>query len=254
MDPYLEAPELWPDVRHRLISEIQSTLNPLLRPRYVARVELRVYNSDDDDPGRTVVVPDVRVEKTKRKTGKRAKSAPTLTITEPLTISLLDDEIKEARLEIRHLESGSLVTIVEILSPANKIRGSRGRQSLMDKRSETLNSEVHWVEIDLLRAGAPSVSRPSFVIGDYRVIVSRGDQRPQASFWRVSVRQPLPVIGIPLRGKDPDVLLDLGAVLKAAYDTAAYDLSVDYRREPDPPLRKEDRTWADQLLCEEGLR
>ena len=45
MDPYLESPTIWPDVHHRLISEIQSTLNPRLRPQYVARVELRVYFS-----------------------------------------------------------------------------------------------------------------------------------------------------------------------------------------------------------------
>jgi hypothetical protein len=52
MDPYLENPQLWPDVHHGLISDIQAELNRGLRPRYVARVELRVYISDDDDPGR----------------------------------------------------------------------------------------------------------------------------------------------------------------------------------------------------------
>lgn len=40
MDPYLESPVIWPDVHHGLISEIQAALNPRLRPRYVARVEL----------------------------------------------------------------------------------------------------------------------------------------------------------------------------------------------------------------------
>ena len=62
MDPYLESPVIWPDVHHELISEIRAALNPNLRPSYVARVELRVYISDDDDPGREVLVPDVRVE------------------------------------------------------------------------------------------------------------------------------------------------------------------------------------------------
>ena len=50
MDPYLESPTIWPDVHHELISEIRAALNPSLRPRYVARVELRLYISDDDDP------------------------------------------------------------------------------------------------------------------------------------------------------------------------------------------------------------
>src|ERR1043165_4223228 len=96
MDPYLETPHLWPDVHHKLISEIQTTLNPSLRPRYVARMELRVYISDEDDPGREAIVPEVRVEKRKGKGTKTAKPAPAIAITEPLIIPLMiDDEIEE---------------------------------------------------------------------------------------------------------------------------------------------------------------
>ena len=67
----------------------------------------------------------------------------------------MDEEIEEACLRIIHVESESLVTVIEILSPTNKIRGSRGRASFMAKRHTILNSEVHRVEIDLLRAGVP---------------------------------------------------------------------------------------------------
>src|SRR5436305_2280561 len=99
-----------------------------------------------------------------------------------------------------------------------------------------MNTEVHWVGIDLLRAGLPSVTDPPLRPSDYRILVSRGDQRTRTRFWPVSVRQPLPVIGIPLRGKDPEAPLDLGAVFRDAYDRGAYDVSVDYRKEPQPPL------------------
>jgi hypothetical protein len=250
MDPYLESPAIWPDVHHGLISQIQSALNPELRPRYVARVELRVYISDDDDPGREALVPDVRVEKlAKRKGTKKPKEEPTVAIAEPLTLpSLLDDEIKEAYLKITHLESETLVTIIEVLSPTNKIRGSRGRTSFMDKRREVLNSDVHWVEIDLLRAGLPSVIHPPLVPSDYRVLVYRGGRRTRGKYWPINVRQALPVIGIPLRGDDPDVPLDLGAVFRTVYDRAAYDLSLDYRQEPQPPLTGEDAKWAREVV------
>jgi hypothetical protein len=251
MDPYLETPDLWPDMHHRPISEIQGTLNPLLRPHYVARVEPRVYISDEDDPGREVIIPDLRVEQG----AKQPKRPAGVAVAEPILIPLLlDDEIEEARLEIRHRESNALVTIVEVLSPTNKIRGSRGRASFMEKRREALASEVHWVEIDLLRGGDPSVTRPPLRPCDYRVLGSRAGDRLRAKYWPVSVRQALPTIGIPLRGRDPDVPLDLNAVLRAAYDHGAYDLSVDYHKEPDPPLSAEDAAWADALLRERGLR
>jgi hypothetical protein len=68
------------------------------------------------------------------------------------------------------------------------------------------------------------------------------------------VRQPLPVIGIPLRAPDADVPLDLGTVLRAAYDRGAYDLSIDYRQDPDPPLSSGDAAWTERLLREKKLR
>jgi hypothetical protein len=195
MDPYLEAPDLWPDVHHRVISEIQASLSPALRPAYFARLELRVYISDQDDPGREVIIPDVRIEETNKNGGKRTRKSngASLAIAEPIVIPhLIDDEIKEARLEIRRRDSGALVTIIEVMSPANKVRGARGRVSFMEKREETLASQVNWVEIDLLRAGMPSVTRPPLQPCDYRVLVYRAGQR--GKYWPIDLRQPLPPI------------------------------------------------------------
>jgi len=255
MDPYLETPDLWPDVHHGLIGQIQAALNPRIQPTYVARVELRVYISDQDDPGRRALVPDLRVEtSTRPRRGKRAEVAP-LAVAEPIIIPmLLDSTIEEAYLTIKDRKSGSLVTIIEILSPTNKIRGSEGRKSFMNKKNEVLASDVHWVEIDLLRAGDPSVINPPLQPSDYRILISRGGDRYRARYWPVRIRQTLPVVGIPLRGDDPDVPLDLGAALNAAYDIAAYAASIDYSKPPDPPLRPDDTRWAAKLLRDRGLR
>jgi hypothetical protein len=255
MDPYLEAPWIWPDVHHGLISESQAALNPHLRPRYVARVGLRVYISDDDDPGREALVPDLRVERSPGRKGAKKKPEPALAVAEPLIVpTLMDEEIEEAFLKIIHVESEALVTLIEVLSPTNKIRGSRGRKSFMEKRREIMNTEVHWVEIDLLRAGVPSVTDPPLRPSDYRILVSRADRRTRTRYWPVSVRQALPVISIPLRGKEPEVPLDLGAVFRTVYDRAAYDVSVDYRKTTQPPLAGGDAKWARELLRERGVR
>src|SRR5581483_8226803 len=251
---YLESPAIWPDVHTNLITEIQANLNPNLRPHYVARVELRVYISDDDDPGREALVPDVRVETRPRQKGaKKPKAEPALVLTEPLIVpTLMDEEIEEAFLKIIHVESQAVVTVIEVLSPTNKIRGSRGRASFMAKRHEIMNSEVHWVEIDLLRGGVPSVTDPPLRPSHYRILISRADQRTRTRFWPISVRHPLPVIGIPLRDKEPEVSLDLGAVFRAVYDRAAYDASVDYRKDPKPPLEGADAKWAREQLRRRG--
>ena len=257
MNPYLETSRLWPDLHHGLISQIQGTLNLVLRPRYVARVEMRVYVSDEDDPGgqQTLRVPDVRIEKTAKRKGVKLLRPEPIAITEPLSIPfLIDDEIEETFLSIRHRESKAVVAVLEVLNPSNKIRGSAGRKSFLEKRREIIGSEVHWIEIDLLREGAPSLARLARTACDYRIVVSRSEDWRRARFWPVSVRQALPVIGIPLRGKDADVPLDLGAVLRAGYDNAGYDLSIDYRRDPVPPLDRADAVWAAKLLREHGLR
>jgi hypothetical protein len=47
MDPWLEEPALWPDVHARLIAELGRVLGPILRPRYVVRIEERTYVDAD---------------------------------------------------------------------------------------------------------------------------------------------------------------------------------------------------------------
>lgn len=43
MDPYLEHPDLWPEVHHGLISTVALALAPQVRPKYRVAIEKRVY-------------------------------------------------------------------------------------------------------------------------------------------------------------------------------------------------------------------
>jgi hypothetical protein len=252
MDPYLESPSIWPDVHHELISQIRASLNQRLSDDYVARVELRVYAVGEEEPSIDLMIPDVRIEHKKAEEKSDRSNGKQTALAEPEVIPhLLDNEVKEAFLEIRNAESGVLVTIIELLSPSNKASGSNGRKSLIDKRRTTVESGVHWVEIDLLRAGSPTVG--SLRRSDYRIIMYRVNQS-HGRCWRFNVRDPLPAFGIPLRAGDKDVSLDLDAVFRAAYETARYGRTIDYRREPIPPLRTGDKKWADKLLRERKLR
>lgn len=54
---------------------------------------------------------------------------------------------------------------------------------------------------------------------------------------------------MPLREADGEVALDLGAALRAIYEEAAYELSIDYGEAPPPPkLSDEDMVWMKQLV------
>jgi hypothetical protein len=258
MDPYLEDPGLWPDVHHELISAARELLNAAVRPKYVVRIEQRVYVSDEDDPGREVIVPDIKITRRAGKRPGRAGSPAELSqidVAEPLElITLLQDEIREPRLQIVDRRDRKLVTVVEIVSPTNKVAGSRGRADYLEKRQETMNSPVHWVEIDLLRTGVPVIPRSMVPLGDYFVHVSRAERRPRGQVWPIVLPQRLPAFKVPLKGKDENAILNLQRVLDTAYDRAGYDLDIDYRKGPVARLPKKYAAWARRLLRGKGLR
>ena len=260
MDPYLEYPGLWPDVHHTLISGTRDLLATQLRPKYVVRVEERTYITDESDAAFTprIRVPDVEVAARpgwERATLSTGGEASQVEVAEPvIATTWFEEEIHEAFLNIIDRESRDVVTVIEVLSPTNKIPGSPGRTSFEQKRREVMNSPSHWVEIDLLR-GTRMVPIPR-KIGEheYLVHVSRKGLRPRGELFPIRLNQRLPIIPIPLKPGDPDARLDLQSVLDAAYDRAGYDLEIDYQDQPRPPLEGELAAWADQLLRSKGLR
>ena len=65
MDPYLEG-YLWPDVHHRLATQISDQLTPQLRPRYVAHIEIQVVVDDEPEGEVGIMYPDVEVVRARR--------------------------------------------------------------------------------------------------------------------------------------------------------------------------------------------
>jgi hypothetical protein len=257
MDPYLENPRRWPGVHHRIISAASDLLTEQLQPKYYVGIEERVYISGAGDPARPMHVPDLHIAA--RSNGSGPAHEPWESgadVAEPVAVAmLLEDEIHEPRLEIVDSENRVVVDVIEVLSPANKVAGARGRVSFEEKRQEVWSSTSHWVEIDLLRAGICFAPSERFARCEYRVYVSDASKRPAGGLlWPIRLRQRLPVVRIPLKPEDPPVPLDLQAVLNTVYDRGAYHLAIDYRSEPVPPLSPEWSAWADHHLREKGLR
>ena len=69
----------------------------------------------------------------------------------------MQDEVSENFLEIHEVKTGKLITVVELLSPVNKLH-KQGREEYERKRGFVFRSWTSLVEIDLLRAGEPMPS------------------------------------------------------------------------------------------------
>lgn len=243
MDPYLEHPSLWPNVHQRLITYASDALQAQLAPRYYVSIGERVYL---ETPERSVY-PDLWVVE---RGGPRAATSSALEADRPVVVVVEPVERREVFIEIQDPGAGHrVVTVIEVLSPSNKQPGE-GRDLYLRKQAEVLASDVHLVEIDLLRGGAPTVALPPPPPGgsQYRVVVTRSTDRTRRELYQVSIRDRLPRVAIPLQAADADAVLDLQAVLIEAYTKGAYGLRVDYEATPAPPLGVEDAEWARGLV------
>lgn len=258
MDPYLERPGRWGDVHTRLINVASDLLTEQLLPRYVVRIEERVYLEDDGYEPRGGIIPDARVLKNPLDAAARSPvpavrpTAGTALVIEDKT--LLDDEVHEPRLEVVDLSGGAVVAVIEVLSPSNKRRGSAAWNSYREKRTEVMHSGSHLVEIDLLRAGTRMVRSARLPAHDYLVHVSPAPRRPRGLLYPVRLDEPLPTVAIPLKPGEAEAQLPLQAALDTVYDRAGYRFQVDYRDDPPDPLDDARAAWADALLKEKGLR
>lgn len=73
--------------------------------------------------------------------------------------------------------------------------------------------------------------------------MSRADERPRVGIWPWSLREPIPIIPVPLQPGDPDARLDVKAALDQVYDLGHYADEI-YDGPPEPGLRTADAAWA----------
>ena len=176
MDPWLEHPALWPDVNNRLAAALGDELSPLVEPKYYVALERHGNSILPDEVilvGRTdVVTPSTLPSRQVLPREQAGRWRVNL---------LLEEEVGESYLEVRDVETGIAVTVVELLSATNKLR-AKGRKEYEEKRQLILRSKTNLIEIDLLRAGHPMPLATSLPVpeSDYRVLVSRSWRRPKA--------------------------------------------------------------------------
>ncbi len=247
MNPYLENAFIWPDVHLALTAAIRDTLAPQLAPRYYVAVEQRTYIAAVD-PDTFIGRSDVAVIGAPREPVEPTlASTPVAVLEHAITVELpIPDRIQERYLEIRETATHKVITTIEILSPTNKLPG-KGRDEYEQKRLEVLGSRTNLIEIDLLRAGKPMLMS-HLPASHYRILVRRGWERGKAQLFPFNITEPIPSIHIPLQKGETEPTLALGELLARVYDSARYDLRIDYATEPAPPLDPAVAAWCREMI------
>jgi hypothetical protein len=247
MDPYLEHPALWPSVHRRMIVWLAHQLRPLIRPRYVASVEEYVYI---EGPAQ-LRIPDIWVQRASRHTSRRGRVATARKAAGPIVVDVTDLEVSQTYIEVLdRYQDLRIVTVIELVSPSNKVAGP-GQEAYLLKQQQVRATEAHLVEIDLLRFGAHILSVPEFHARmsqpyQYLISVNRWPKRNRFELYPAQLREPLPILSLPLSEPDPDVPLNLQIALEQVYEDADYMLRVRYQEPCIPPLEPADQKWADE--------
>jgi hypothetical protein len=255
MDPYLEHPDIFPDFHDRFITHISESLQPALPDPYYAALGRRAWIEVSE----RFIGPDVNVLKAREEHVRSGVAVAARSSAEPLVIRVPHDERVEPLVEV-YVGRGSqrrLVTSIELLSLSNKTSGEHGRDLYLRKQAEILQSKVHLVEIDLLRAGQHTTAVPEIrlrhasVPFDYHVCIHHFDNLEDYFVYPIQLVQPLPEIAVPLLPGDGDVSLNLQAVFARTYDAGPYRREIDYAADnPEPPLSPEQSAWARGLQAD----
>lgn len=235
MDPFIES-QRWIEFRRGLLVEIRRYLCEIIVPRYGVALQDQVTQITSTVRAFAPARPDENILNlpSLRTTAMSRVIKPTISDIEP-----------HQWLEIRD-DEGKLVTVIEVLSPANK--GKHRDRYLANRDSSILYSDVHLIEIDLLRGGQRMEAEIS--TEGYAILVARSqtDSPHRGELYEIGLRDALPVIPVPLKPSDADVPLDMLGIFKNLYIRARYRLQLDYTRPVKPTLSPDDQIWVDAIL------
>ena len=259
MDQFLEHPDVFPDLHDALITYLREFLQPALPEPYYSAISRRAWIEVSEryvEADLNVVRP-ARVAPSAAGGGAPGAAVADVVEVKPIVIHVPHDEHREPFLGI-YLGRGQerrLVTHLEVLSPSNKTPGTQGRELYLRKQREILGSQVHLVEVDLLRAGTHTTAVPLDQLRreapeySYHVCVHRDDRFQDYTVYPIPLAARLPGIDVPLLPDDGSVPLDLQAVFDRCYDAGPYRREIDYLADqPQPPLSAEHASWVQSRL------
>lgn len=254
MDPFIESHHLWGDFHDNFVIDIQRAIQRQLPPQYVARVSDRTF-ADTMDPQVDLVIenwfgPDVEVQRLAKTLPVPRQTTSPAAVADPPTARMrgqLEYEEREIFVDIYKRDPDQrLVTSVELLSPANKRRGSVGWEQYERKRNIFLSGHANLVEIDLLRRGRRHGMIAPWPPSPYAIAVFRRETAPECDVWAGFTTRPLPTIAVPLDPPDPDIAIALQPIVETIYELSRYAVQIRYDGPVDPPLTPDEAKFAEE--------
>jgi hypothetical protein len=231
------------------VKSLANSLLAQLLPRYEVRVEEYLYVAHEDIRLHRVR-PDVTVTTQGTQAAlERPAAALAEVATEELELEYPDYEPRaQRRLKVIQPRTGRVVTVIEVLSPTNKLPGDDGLDAYLEKRAELIATRANLVEIDLLRGGERLPMAGKLPRGDYYVYVGRAHRKPRCQVIAWPWRRPLPAIPIPLLPEDGEAKVSLQDVFRAAYEQSFYDRRLPYQEPLVPPFPADEEVWVRERL------
>jgi hypothetical protein len=160
-------------------------------------------------------------------------------------------EHNEEYLAIRARVDDHLVTVIDIVSPANKLT-EPGRRAYLDTRRAAREAGASIVEIDLILRGKPTLdySREGLPAWDYAVTTVGQTAPDRYEIYTSALEKRLPRFRLPLASDDRDAVLDLQKAFTEAYEACGFASQIDYGREPGVPFSAEVRGRVAKILRE----
>lgn len=254
MDPYLEHPAIWSDFHDRFVGIVCGQSNAVVRPRYVAITQERLYVVESERPIR----PDATAVRSKAPRNSAALAVATLEPDEAAAFEIVREEMREPYIQIiEPVANNRVVTAIEVLSPSNKQPGD-GRTSYEKKQQELIGAGANFVEIDLLRDGdsVVRVSRDRLAtLPSYHYLVAVTRQSPaRQEVYAVTVDRRLPRVAIPLDADAADVTLDVQAAFTRCWNEGPYPELLHYDEPPPGNWGEEEVAWLREILAKYGRK
>ena len=232
VSPIMESKGGWHPFHTNIVVKIMDALNDTLPPNYVAFAERRLEILPEEG---FPIVDAAILERTGYPLKSSSGGTAVLERGVPHgRVAAFSEDVYEKYLEIRHgFGAGSkVVTVIEVLSPGNKAGGCLGRKEYKEKQRQLTYSDTNLLEIDLLQSGAHTVLAtlgrlPPRSEWDFIVSLHRVEDRLKCDYWLNKIGQPLPEVQVPLLPGDPDVILDLEAAYRRAFDSGRYSHLLD---------------------------